>query len=212
MAAIYECCLSYCFQSLDTHHTIWVHTIDDQRCIQSASLHPGTHSFFCWIQRILNEGSIWMQKKRSSDYANYKLKAASHHMQICVLWKQFLSVDRLFRVHFSVNLQTKAKKPMCFLITFRSRSSCYVWIPTCCMTLSELFLGETIGDTVDLQTIIYHFSRNWVFSMLSKQISSLSLFILSKMTENPSAKYVKLVLCDVLGETVGDTFDLPRIV
>ena len=32
-----------------------------QRCIQSASLRPGTHSFF--TQRILNEGSNWTQKK-----------------------------------------------------------------------------------------------------------------------------------------------------
>ena len=34
-----------------------------QRCIQSASLLPGTHSFFFWTQRILNEGSNWTQKK-----------------------------------------------------------------------------------------------------------------------------------------------------
>ena len=34
-----------------------------QRCIQSASLRPGTHSFFFWTQRILNEGSNWTQKK-----------------------------------------------------------------------------------------------------------------------------------------------------
>ena len=35
-----------------------------QRCIQSASLRPGTHSFFFWTQRILNEGSNWTQKKK----------------------------------------------------------------------------------------------------------------------------------------------------
>ena len=34
-----------------------------QRCIQSASLRPGMHSFFFWMQRILNKGSIWTQKK-----------------------------------------------------------------------------------------------------------------------------------------------------
>ena len=34
-----------------------------QRCIQSASLRPGTHLFFFWTQRILNEGSNWTQKK-----------------------------------------------------------------------------------------------------------------------------------------------------
>ena len=50
----------------------------------------------------------------------------------------------------------------------------YVWSPTCCVTLSELSFGETIGDTADLQTIIYHFSRFWVCCVLSKRISSLS--------------------------------------
>ena len=34
-----------------------------QRCIQSASLRPGTHSFFFWTQRILNEGSNSTHKK-----------------------------------------------------------------------------------------------------------------------------------------------------
>ena len=37
--------------------------INLQRCIQSASLRPGTHSFFFWTQRILNEGSNYTQKK-----------------------------------------------------------------------------------------------------------------------------------------------------
>ena len=34
-----------------------------QRCIQSASMRPGTHSVFCWTQRILNEGFNWTQEK-----------------------------------------------------------------------------------------------------------------------------------------------------
>ena len=57
-----------------------------QRCIQSASLRPGMHLFFFWTQRLLNEGSNWMQKKKSNVYANYKLqeKTASHDAQICV--------------------------------------------------------------------------------------------------------------------------------
>ena len=57
-----------------------------QRCIQSVSLRPGTHSFFFRTQRILNEGSNWTQKKKSNVYANYKLqeKTASHDAQICV--------------------------------------------------------------------------------------------------------------------------------
>ena len=63
------------------------------------------------------------------------------------------------------------------------------------MTLSELLLGETIGDNVNLQTIIYHFSRSRVNCMLSKQISSISWFIVSKKTEHPMAKDVKFWFC-----------------
>ena len=37
-----------------------------QGCIQSVSLRPGTHLFFCWTQRILNKGSILMQKTKSN--------------------------------------------------------------------------------------------------------------------------------------------------
>ena len=58
------------------------------------------------------------------------------------------------------------------------------------MTLSELVFGEAIGDTADLQTIIYHFDFEF-FWMLSKRISSLSQFVVSEMKENPTAKYIK---------------------
>ena len=34
-----------------------------QRCIQSASLRPGTHSFSFWTHRMWNKGSNWTQKK-----------------------------------------------------------------------------------------------------------------------------------------------------
>ena len=34
-----------------------------QRYIQSASLHPGTHSFSFWTHRMWNKGSNWTQKK-----------------------------------------------------------------------------------------------------------------------------------------------------
>ena len=62
-------------------------------------------------------------EKKSNVYANYKLqeKTASYDMQICVSWKQFLPADWLFTVYFAVNSQTKAEKPLCFVITFLSR-------------------------------------------------------------------------------------------
>jgi len=47
--------------------------------------------------------------------------------------------------------------------------------------LSKLFFGETIVDTADLQTIIYH--------------SSIGTFIVSEMTENPTTKYEKFCFC-----------------
>ena len=84
--------------------------------IQSVSLRPGMHSFFFWVQRILNEGSNWMQKKKLNVSPNYKLleKTASHDMQIHVLWL----ADWLFMVHFAVNFQTKAKKAIVFSYHF----------------------------------------------------------------------------------------------
>jgi len=143
---------------------------------------------------MLNEGSNWTRKKNRV-YKNYKLqeKTASHDMQICVSWKQFLSADWLFTVNFAVNFQSKAEQPLCFLITFLSRSCLfsYVSIPTCCVSLSELFSGETICNNGDLQKIIDLVSRSWVFCMLSKRISRFSLSIVSEMTENPTAKFVK---------------------
>ena len=53
--------------------------------------------------------------------------------------------------------------------------------------------------------------------MLSKRISSIGLFIVSEMTENPSAKYVKFRFCVrlselLLGEKIGDSFDLTMII
>jgi len=79
-------------------------------------------------------------EKKSNVSANYKLleKTVSHDMQICVSGKQFLSNDWLFTVYFTANFQTKAKKPLCFLITFLSRWCLvnYVWIPTCGVTFN----------------------------------------------------------------------------
>ena len=71
------------------------------------------------------------RRKKSNVYANHKRqeKTASHDMQICVLWKQFLSSVGLFTVHFAVSFRTKT-----FLITLVSRS-CSVTI----MKQSTLF-------------------------------------------------------------------------
>ena len=68
------------------------------------------------------KGPIGRTKKNQMfmQITNTRKKAVSHDMQICVLWKQVLSFDWLFRVHFTVTFQTKAKKPLYFLITFLS--------------------------------------------------------------------------------------------
>ena len=85
--------------SVDVFHSIteWLLLcMQFQRCIQSASLRPGTHSFFFWMQRILNEGSNWVRrrKKKSNVYANYKLqeKTASHDAQICFMKTVFINL------------------------------------------------------------------------------------------------------------------------
>ena len=106
-----------------------------------------------------------MEQDRLTKFWLLQEKTASHDMQICVLSKQFLSADWFFTVYFAVDFQTKAKKPLCFLITFLSPSClvCYFRIPS--LTLSESFFGETI---------------------------------ISKMTENPTAKYIKFWFCATL--------------
>ena len=67
------------------------------------------------------------------------------------------------------------------------------------MTLSELFFGEAIGDTADLQTIIYHISVDFeFFCMLSKRISSFSYCPRNEREPNGEV-YKILVLRDVFG-------------
>ena len=97
----------------------------DQGCIQSASLRPGTHSFFFWTQRILNEGSNWTQKKnRMFVQITNSRKTQRHTMRKFVFVREnnfYQLIDSSVMVYFAVNFQTKAEKPLCFLITFLSR-------------------------------------------------------------------------------------------
>ena len=160
-----------------------------QRCIQSDSLRPGTQLFFCWMQRILNKGSKWTQKKnRMFMQIENARKKKQHHTIRKYGERQFLSADWLFTVTF----QIKAKKPLSFLNTFlsRLRSAMYEF-PSVVWCYLGCFLGETISNTFDLPLKISHFCWSWDCCMLSKWISSIHLFIVSKMTENPTSKYIK---------------------
>ena len=70
----------------------------------------------------------------------------------------------------------------------------------CCVTLSELFFGETIGDTVYLQKIIYHFSRFCVCCMLSKKNFKLSLVSRERNDREPNGEVYEIwVLRDIFG-------------
>ena len=71
-------------------------------------------------QRILNEGSNWTQEKKSNVYARKKQR---YTMRKFVLRENnfYQLVDFSVTVYFAVNFQTKAEKPLCFLITFLSR-------------------------------------------------------------------------------------------
>ena len=61
------------------------------------------------------------------------------------------------------------------------------------------FLGKTISDNFVLLPVIFkHFSRSSVCCMLSKWISSIGLLIVSEVTENPTAKFVKFFFCVTL--------------
>ena len=67
------------------------------------------------------ERRVQLDAEKKSNVYKLLEKTASHDMQICVSWKQFLSTDWLFTVSFAANFQTKAEKPLCFLFTFLSR-------------------------------------------------------------------------------------------
>ena len=124
-----------------------------QRCIQSDSLHPGTQSFFCWMQRILNKGSKWTQKKHRMFMKIENARKKQHYTirKFVCGERQFLSADWLFTVHFAVTFQTKAKKPLSFLNNFLShlRSAMYEF-PRVVWCYLGCFLDETISNTFDL--------------------------------------------------------------
>ena len=85
-----------------------------QRCIQSASLPPGTHSFFFWTQRILNEGYNWTQKKLIECLCKLQTPGKNGVTRYATL--RFVKTIFIFTVYFAVNFQTKAEKPLCFSV------------------------------------------------------------------------------------------------
>lgn len=117
-------CMHHCIQRIYYYPIINRGYCVMQRCIQSASLRPGTHSFFFWTQRILNEGSNWTQKKnRMFMQITNSRKKQRHTIRKFVFRENnfYKLIDSSGTVYFAVNFQTKAKKPLCFLITFLSR-------------------------------------------------------------------------------------------
>ena len=113
--------------SVDVFHSITeglLLCMQFQRCIQSASLRPGTHSFFFWTQRILNEGSNWTQKKKIECLCKLQTPGKNSVTRCANLFHEnsfYQLVDSSVTVYFAVNFQTKVEKPLCFLITFLSR-------------------------------------------------------------------------------------------
>ena len=101
-------------------------------------------------------------EKKSNVYAKYKLqeKASSHHMQICVSWKQFLSADRLFTVDFAVNFQTKAEKPSLSYDYPQPLVLSYVWIPMCCVVFrwDNRRLCRSANDNLPFQSKMSFFA------------------------------------------------------
>ena len=105
-------------QSQSTYDTV-------QSCIQSASLRPGSHSFFFWMQRIVNEGSNWTQKKNRM-FMQIKNSGKKQRHTICKFVFRgnnyfYQLIDSSVTLYLAVNFQTKTEKPLCFLITFLSR-------------------------------------------------------------------------------------------
>ena len=95
-----------------------------QRYIQSASLHPGTQSFFLWTQRILIEGSNSTQKKNRMFMQITSSRKKQRHTIHKFVFREnnfYQLIDSSVTVYFAVNFQAKAEKPLRFLITFLSR-------------------------------------------------------------------------------------------
>ena len=82
-------------------------------------------AILCFLsQRILNEGSNWTQKKNRMFMQIIKSRKKQRYtMRKLVLRENnfYQLVDFSVTVYFAVNFQTKAEKPLCFLITFLSR-------------------------------------------------------------------------------------------
>ena len=92
--------------------SMFIVSYSTQRCIQSASLRPGTHSFFFWTQRILNEGSNWTQKKnRMFMQIKNSRKKKRHTIRKFVFRENnfYQLIDSSVTVYFAVNFQTKAE-------------------------------------------------------------------------------------------------------
>ena len=108
-----------------------------------------THSSF-GRREYWMKGPIGRRKKKSRMFKQItkSRKKQRHTMPKFVFCENifYQLVDSSVTVYFAVNFQTKAEKPLCFLITPQSlvlSFVCYVWISTCCVTLSELLLGGT---------------------------------------------------------------------
>ena len=184
----YDCkMLSYWYRSIRPSAS--------QRCIESASLRPGTHLFFfgrtefrtnCPIGRRQKFECLWKLQTPGKPCEQHipqrnwtfpfltmeKWWSSSNFNVSCCFW---LFVVEWF--HF-VNDYVQLEE--------------LVWISTCCVTLSELFFRR------DDRSISRSISGSSVCCMLSMQISSIGLFIVSEMTENPTAQCMKLLFCATL--------------
>ena len=133
------------------------------------SLHPGTHSFFFWTHRIYVEQQKFQLDAEKNlmcmqnNFINYKSqKTSQRHISQRNWTFPFLTTIEFIKFQGKLLFSFFVVEWFDFVndyVQHEQLSSCD-WIPTCCVTWSELFIGR------------------------DKQISSIGLFIVSEMTEN----------------------------
>ena len=123
---------------------MYTYLIDhSQRCIQSASLRPGTHSFSFWTHRIWHKGSNWTQKKNrmfiqiTNPRKNMRTAYFTRKLKIPISQNGEMIEFRKF--HSKLLFSGFCSRMISFCQAFCPAWGVKFWISTCCVTWSELF-------------------------------------------------------------------------
>ena len=106
-------------------------------------------------------------------------------------WRVQLDAEKKSNVYANYKLQGKKKRHTIRKFMFRENNNFYQLIDS----------SVTVYFAVNFQTktekplFSHHFPQSLMLSLLCSN-SSIGMFIVSEMTENPTAKYEKLISCE----------------